>query len=206
MNRLFLVFSLIVALSASAVPCSAETGSSSRLAGFDRQHIAEMRTDRGLPKQAWIDGTIGTTFFRLTLDRTLWTITGTAGNQPVELHIDHAARTIRGTAHGSGIDLAFDWSPERVGYEGTVYGNPYVTSTIWQDGTSTGEISCSPLALRFRLSDGTLTGTLGNRTASIRYDRVSGIVTGSLFGRPANLRLINLDFGDFIQHLYLFLR
>lgn len=185
--------------------CSPD-GATTRLSSFDQNAISEVKTLRAIPKQGWIKGNIGPKAISLTFDRVAWTISGTIGALPVDIKIDHAAKTIRGFAQESGVDLTFTWSPEEIALEGQVYGLPYILTTNWQAGTSTGGFSCSLMEFAFSLEKGTFEGFLADRKATLKFDHVSGRITGDFFRKPINLQLVNLDFSDFIHHLYLFLK
>ena len=207
MNRFRLVMTLFLALIVvlpAAVGFAAEPVT--RLEKLDHQIISEVQALRGQPKQGWIRGTIGSKAYDVTLDRIAWTITGTNGAFPYKLQINHEAKAIQGEANDQPINIGFEWSPEQVIYDGDAYGYPYHVEIVWKDGTAVGGIACSLLKTSFSLEKGTFTGYLGDRNLNLTYDKVSGRVTGEFFKRPLDLVLTNLDFTDFIQHLYLFLR
>lgn len=191
---------------ARAAASRSSGGMAPSLSSLDQKTIAEVQAGRQPPKQGWFRGTVGEKTFAVTLDRVAWTITGTAGDKPFDIKIDHEARTIRGFAHDSGVDMTFTWNPEEVTIDGQAYGYPYWVTTTWQSGIAEGGYACSLLSLTFNLEKGTLEGSLGDRRANLKYDAVSGRLTGDLFRKPVDLRLENVDFSDFIQHLYLFVR
>lgn len=207
MNRFRFVLVLFLAL-ITVVPGTTGFAAEpvTRLEKLDHQIISDVQALRPPPKQGWVRGTIGTKNYEITIDRIAWTITGSNGAFPYNLKINHDARAIQGEANNEPLNIGFEWSPEQVIYDGDAYGYPYHVEVVWKDGTAVGGIACSMLKTSFDLEKGTFSGYLGDRNVNLTYDKVSGRVTGEFFKRPLNLVLTNLDFSDFIQHLYLFLR
>lgn len=207
MNRFRFVLVLFLALIV-AVPATTAFAAEpvTRLEKLDHQIVSDVQELRAQPKQGWVRGTIGNKTYEITLDRIAWTITGTNGAFPYNLKIDHEGRTIRGEANDSPINLGFEWSPEQVIFDGDAYSYPYHVEINWKDGTANGGIACGLLKTSFNLENGTFTGYVSDKNLNLKYDKISGRVTGDFFKRPMNIVLTNLDFSDFIQHMYLFLR
>ena len=185
---------------------SSNAGGSGRLAYLDRQVIDEVNTLRAIPKQGWIQGTVGGKEYFVAFDRTAWTIKGNVGDKPIDIKIDHDKKKIQGYTHDSGVDLTFTWSTEEYGLEGDVYGYPYWLTINWPSKNAMGGLSCSMLEFNWDMDAGVITGFLADRKADLKYDKVSGRLTGDFFNRKLDLQITNLDLHDFIQHAYLFLK
>ncbi|MBF0502114.1 MAG: hypothetical protein HQM09_18385 [Candidatus Riflebacteria bacterium] len=182
-----------------------QAGKNSRLSLWDQQLVCEAKSGaRNQLMAGSIKGTIGSRNYDITLDRTASAITGTIGNQNLDIKIDREAKTIAGKGPDGQISIAFDWTREKVDFNGENTGSPFRLTLDWANGQALGAIAGTDIRFSIDLDHGVMTG-IGNKI-NLKYDPYSGRLAGDLLGKPVKLQLTHLDLSDFIQMLYLFTR
>ena len=150
------------------------------------------------PATGWIQGQIHGKPVDLTFDRRQSTLTGTNFN----LKTDHEHGTITGNLAQKAVNMTFDWSPQRIGYQGDIGGRPTNLRLDWEKGRLEGMAGGNATDLRFDVAAGRVQGQAGHGSVDLRYDKVSGRLQGDLGKGSVDLTLTNLDLHDFLEYFY----